>query len=621
MVLPVPVTHLNGIEDPVSFASRLGAANGYRSLKSFLASGGTTVTDLAKGDLEALAKLAAWSGAEPEPLAKFAVVSSSDRNTWRVGEATFNRDMRRGRRFRYCPNCTSDDVKFGHGHPASRPYVRAQWLTRAVENCTRHVRPLVEVDFPDYYENDFARYVMTNLPVIETLASKNLTPRSVSVDLYAENRIRGILQEPYLDRFQAYVAIDLCYYLGRFAKRQHATWALVPSELQASSLREVGFYFARQGAEHIRDLVVTSIRAQKPNGSEKFLFGHLGRWLRSNVSKPDFAELVELFQDVAERNLPFGPGDLCFVPVQKRYLHSIKSASVQYGLFEKRVAQLMRDAGLIDHEKLNHGRIYFDAEQAHDILASAAETLTSKEARLELAVTEDVMADLLREGLLARVEVRAEARTYSRIRREDLAEFKRKIAAASSHSEFTSSMATITDVSQKCGCRAYEVLALILKGELSRVFVPNLEGFKIHDVRVDVDESVQMIIAAREAEFQRENAGYVTFDEAQVILKVKPLTIKYLAERGLISVSKLLSPLSSRNKDFVSVASLESFQSEYVTLGELSAKYATHAITVTKAFEKMGLKATPERAGVVTRFYRRADAENVQIQKPDSMST
>ncbi|EJC80818.1 hypothetical protein Rleg4DRAFT_2482 [Rhizobium leguminosarum bv. trifolii WSM2297] len=616
MVLPVPVTHVNGIEDPVSFASRLSAANGYRSLKSLLASGGTNVTDLAKGDPEALAKLARWSGAAPDHLAELAIVSSKDHNTWRIGEAVFNKDMRRGNRFRYCPTCIVDDVSHGKEHPAARPYVRAQWLTKAVVNCSQHHRPLVEVDFPNHHEHDFARYVANNLPAIEHVAKEDFEAQSISVDLYAENRIKGIYREQYLDRFPAYVAIDLPTYLGRLLKRNDATWALVPAELRDASLREIGFHFARQGAEVIRQLVTTFIRAKRPDGGEKFLFGHLGRWLRSNSSKPEYAELVELFQDVAERNLPFGPGDFCFVPVRKRYLHSIKTASAQYGLVEKRVIRLLRDAGCIGDEKLHYSRIHFDAEKAHGILMNAAETLTSRQVRLELAVTEEFMADLLESGLLPTVEARPDIRKFSRIRREDLTEFKRSIVAASTCSNADEGMGTIFEVSQKCGCRAHEVLAIVLKGGLSKVSAPKIDHFKIHGVVVDIDEAVRLVVGNRESAFQRDHAGYVSVEDARVILRVKPLTIKYLLQHGLLSLSKISSPVSSRSKEFITLASLEAFQSEYVTLGELSTRYATHAIAVTNALEKIGVKPSPERAGAVTRFYRRVEVENVIINAP-----
>lgn len=615
MVLPIPVNHRHGREDAVSLASRLSAGNGYPSLRSFLASGKVTMRDLIRGEDEAIAKLAKWSGVPPEDLARFAIQVQEHPNFWQLGHAVFNKEMRRGSRFRYCPNCIVNDMQEGWEQPASRPYVRVHWLTKAVANCSDHKRPLVEVNFPDLHKNDFARYAGKNVSVIEAQAAEKFAPQSVASDIYAEDRIKGIYREPYLDRFEAYVALDLSGYLGRFMKRQAATWALVPRHLQTSSLREIGFHFARQGVDTIRNVVLTYIRARKPNGSEKFLFGQLGRWLRSNSARAEYAELVELFQDVAERNLPFGPGDLCFIQVRKRYLHSIKSASTQYGLVERRVIQLMRDANLIGDERVNPSRTYFDAEKAHHILEGASQTLTSKEVRDELGISEELMADLLRESLLSRVESRAETRVYSRIRKEDVAEFKRNIAAACHSSENAKAMVTIAEAARACRCPAYEIISLVLGGRLKKVSAPVHDNFKIPDIRVDVEETCELVEKDRSAEWQDKHPGYVSLDDARALLRVKSQTIMFLIKHGLIDCTKLWSPQAFREHEYVSVKSIEKFRSEYVPLGELSAQYETHAIVITKALETVGVKPMPEKAGPVTRFYRRPEVDALAISR------
>src|SRR5262249_37421197 len=153
----------------------------------------------------AIAKLANWAGASPGDLVRFSIVTGENPNFWRMGDAIFNKEMRRGSRFRYCPSCIVNDLKDGDGHPAARPFVRAHWLTKVVTNCSHHRRPLIEVDFPDLLKNDFARFVATNIDAIQAQAADSFVPQSVSVDAYAEDRIKGIYREPYLDRFEAYV--------------------------------------------------------------------------------------------------------------------------------------------------------------------------------------------------------------------------------------------------------------------------------------------------------------------------------------------------------------------------------------------------------------------------------
>ncbi|TCU18648.1 hypothetical protein EV131_114155 [Rhizobium laguerreae] len=173
------------------------------------------------------------------------------------------------------------------------------------------------------------------------------------MDDYIASRIRGSSAEPYLDRFEAFIANDLCDHLGRFLKSHALGFPFVPDELRAASAREIGFHVARKGESEIRNVIESVIHRTQPNGTARFSFGVLGRWLRSNTNREEYLELVELFQDVAERNLPYGPGDVCLVPVGRRYLHSVHSAAQEYGLFEERIVELLRTAGLIG--KLSKG--------------------------------------------------------------------------------------------------------------------------------------------------------------------------------------------------------------------------------------------------------------------------
>ncbi|MGO7530847.1 hypothetical protein [Rhizobium leguminosarum] len=76
---------------------------------------------------------------------------------------------------------------------------------------------------------------------------------------------------------------------------------------------------------------------------------------------------------------------------------------MEYSLFENRVVELLKNEGLIENTDLPPGRIWFDADTAHEVLLSA-KNLTGVEARTRLGVTESAMQGILRAGLLSRVE-------------------------------------------------------------------------------------------------------------------------------------------------------------------------------------------------------------------------
>ncbi|KQQ36487.1 hypothetical protein ASG19_08640 [Rhizobium sp. Leaf306] len=272
----------------------------------------------------------------------------------------------------------------------------------------------------------------------------------------------------------------------------------------------------------------------------------------------------------------------------------------------------MRDSKLIGPQNLHPSRIFFNAEQAHGILEEASRTLTSKEVREELGVTEKVMADILGTGLIPRVENRADTRAYARIRKEDVEQFKAKIMAATTESS-SGGLSTIRDVCQACGCSTTDVIALVTNAKLSSVTMVKSEAFRLNDLRVDLTEAVGLIVPARVAEWEKHNAGFIKLDDARVALQVKSLTISYLVQRGLIVVKKLTNPYTMRRQDYATLESIRAFEAEYIMLGELSKLYDTHPIVITTTMEKAGVKTSPERAGLVSRFYRRAEVDAHRI--------
>lgn len=528
----------------------------------------------------------------------------------------FNRQARRGKRFRYCPSCVLDDIANGSGRPVPRPYVRVGWLSRAITNCTRHGRPMIEVPISSRTKSSFCRFVSDNMAAIELQATECVQTSFIAVDSYAEDRIRGILREPYLDRFETHVAIDLCTHLGRFVKRHRHALSAVPRDMRSAPVREIGFFLARQGEVTIRETVTRIIDQERPEGSHKFLFRSLGRWLRSNSREPAFAELVELFQDIAERNLPFAAGEMCFVPVRRRYLHSVVSAGIEYGLHEERIVQLLQDARLIEDATLSRGRIYFDAEKAHDILDAASRTLTSREAREILGVSQIVMASFLDRGLLPRVEPRDGVRVYTRIRREDLDEFRKRIFAYVVVGWVDQSMASITRVCQRAGCETADVISALIQGKLRNVAVDPTHGTKIGALRFDLKEAVDLF--ARERKTLSEAAGVAVMNQrdASAYMGVKPTTIPYLIGLGLLDTATVNNPVNNRTQTAVTVASMIDFQEEHVPVSEVAAFYETHPITILDLLAKIGIRPIYDNCGNVSRFFRRSDVADAPIEIP-----
>lgn len=615
MTLPVPLV-MQELETPESYAVRLCAANGFSSYRRFLKLTKMTSSGLAKGEPEALDRLATWSGVGAGPLSKYAAVTASRYMTWRFGAAVFNKEARPGRRFRYCPCCVIGDLTNGAGPVASRPFVRLGWACRAVKNCVEHRRPLLEAPQSPVFGSDFCSFVQSNRNSIRAEAQEPQLPVSVEVDAYCESRIRGIAAEPYLDRLEAHVALDLCLHLGRFMKRHPYTLKSIPAPLRRAPAREIGFFVARQGEEGIRDLIIDIIRTQRPKGASKFLFGSLGKWLRDNRDRPEFASVLEFFQDVAERNLPYGPGETCFVAVRKRYLHTVQSASEEYGLFHRRIIQLLTEAGILDDASFSRARIYFDAEKAHEILLAASRTITSKEAATALGISEKPLMRLLKRGLLPQVEGRLEERTYTRIRREDLDGLVHNIFVRVAVGSVDENWITVDQLCARACCEKDEVIASLLAGTLKDVAAPVEHCFRLDALRFHPSKSVEYIVSTRMTLCEQAGEEVLNCKGASTYLGAKRGTALYLLSLGYLKSIMVENPAGKQRQTVVTVASLDAFLKEHVLVSEVAANHSTSTNTILHAMQSVGVGPIYDNCNNVSRFFRKADIKDAPVDIP-----
>ncbi len=554
-----------------SLASRVALANGYPSLRLFYVTSGLSRRKLAEGDTSEVSKLAMLVGGDDGMLARNTVFRVQlNHGIWQLGHACFDRQSTRGKRLRFCINCVANNVAAGAGLPAARTFVRASWISRSVRNCTEHERPLFEMAVKHTRDDDFARFIQDNMALISEHAAVPHKPVPIDVDRYVEDRIKGVLREPFLDRFEAYVAIELCYYLGQLIKRHHHTLRQLPASLRNAHAREVGFAVARNGEAAIRDIVAAIIHRDRADSTFQAVFGALCRWLREKCHKPAYSELVELFQDIAERNLPVGPEDVCVVKVRRRYLHTVHSASIEYDLHDNRVLELMRSNGLLGNVDYPRLSIWFDADRAHEILTDAAETLTSKEVQNILRVGERGLNGILESGLLPRVEERAETRNYSRIRKKDLLAFQEAVFAAAKYRRPSPSMMSIQAACQRVGAKLHEVLRVIMSGEIENVALVDGHRCRIDELRLDVEEVADTFEKVRAVGADPNEADLLTLKRTQQLLGVNPPTVPHLVRLGALDTVGVEHPRTKARKFYIHRASVETFIRDHLHQGTVS---------------------------------------------------
>lgn len=423
MRLPVTVP-FHDDETPLSLASRLAIANGYRSLAEFLACTDVRAADIRRCEEGAIEQLSDWSGIPKSRIVRHQILGGT--GFWRLGEATLTKKMRSGHRHRFCPQCVLDDYSQTAGRPDAAPYVRAYWSVRLVNTCAVHECPIIEIDASATGSCDFSSFVVGNLAFVRNAAGLATNAAGADLARYVAARIRGDLSNNFLDELESTVALELCDRLGQVVRRHKA----VPQEtLDANNDVTLGFRIASQGREAIEDFVTNTIASTKLSKRDfRIFFGSLRTWLALHRREPEFQVVAKLFQGIAERVFPLGIDDVFIFPTQKRVLHSITTASSQWGLTEGIVRSMLEEAGVIKKSDLPHANVVFDAASADAIFGKQHTGMSIRNIQREWRLPQTQIRGLVLSGFLPKVEGSG-GRAGSRIvvNREVFEDLKRKI--------------------------------------------------------------------------------------------------------------------------------------------------------------------------------------------------
>lgn len=615
MKLPVSIKP-HGDETPLSFASRLAAANSYPSLDAFLRFTDTNVNAIKHGEPGAIRMLSGWSGEECSKLASFAMHTAPRRLSFKLGEALFSHKHRRRKTHRFCAECVQDDLRNGRGRRVALPYVRAWWETRVIQTCPVHGSQIMEVAC-EADQHDFGRFVEGNQHLFgdSNEVVELRWPREM--DQYMIGRIRGEKAYPFLDELEAYVVADLCIHFGRFLRR-HRSVVSEENELpQEREDGELGFQSVKLGEEHLSELVSTILRDKALEFRDvRVPLAPIPLWLRRNKTAPEFATLIELFQELAEKNSPLGPGQICIVPAQKRYRHSVRSASLEYGLTQKRVIELLKNAEIIPPSCGYKSKTSFDAELAKPILQAAQETLSLTEAAAIVGLSGPRLHDIIEAELLRRVEGnRGDRRPYTRIRRDDLLDFQNRLFQNAQPMRHPSDYLPILEVTRKCRCQLHEIVEMVLSGQLKGI-AQTKGDMVFSNLYIDWKEAREKRLLAVKEEIGQE---LLSIKEVAAELKTAQWKVYPLVESKALPSIAMRNPTTSKEQFFVERKSLEEFKSRYISCAELAAIHGTRADTIARRLEELYIKPSfhlnnPSRRYRLGRYYRQTDLRNVKLE-------
>ncbi|MVA80518.1 hypothetical protein GOZ89_13905 [Agrobacterium vitis] len=598
MVLPVTLVH-HDLETPIDFVARLAAANGFSSLRDFLAHTEIGVRAIIAGDVDALAVVAEWSGVPAARLARWAVAGNGPGGTWRMGCATLSKDMRAGRKMRFCAQCVLEDREREPGRMAARAYRRAWWNVNGIEGCTAHKCALTEVRVAaDGDVHDFPQFVKANLGMIEEGAAAPLLNRQPRLDAYLRDRMFLDHGDGFLDGLDAHVVAEFSRYLGD---------CLVLHDIRAwmheeTNPREWGFNLAAMGEDEIRRVFAEIIDRKRPTTQYvESVVGPMAKWFRRNAAKEAYGPVIDLIQDILERNMPFGEGQIIFKPVRTRHLYCVNSAHADSGINKDRIRALMKANDPNFRDGLPDSGTYFDAAALRPILEEATGTLTSKEAWSLLGVAEATFHHLLKDGILHQVETRGGGeRAYTRIRADAVDDLIRRISNRTTLVADDEDMMSLSEAARAMHREYRNLVAMVLSGSLEAFMV---QGEEPVFQRLRLKKGALKIDAGRTAGGDEK---LMRLKEAELALGTTTGTINELISRGYLRTQHVRRETGLTVK-FVERQSLIEFNDGHASLSAIAKSRQGYRASIKCELEALGVAPIFEPKGFNARFYCRAD--------------
>ncbi|CUX21633.1 TniQ family protein [Agrobacterium genomosp. 13] len=606
MVLPVTLLHHDD-EAAIDLVARLASANGYPSLREFLAHTDTTANAIVHGDMDALSFVSEWSGVPVAALGKLAARASGAGGTWQMGCATLSKDMRPGRMHRFCAQCVLEDREREAGRLASRAYRRAWWTIRGIEGCPVHGCRLTEVAVDAAEDiHDFPQFVNANLRLIEDAAAASVPSRQPRLDAYLRDRVFLVGGDGFLGRLDAHVAAELSRYLGDF---------LVLHDIKAwmhdgTDLREWGFNLALAGEGEIRRIIGKVIDDKRPKTQHvELVLGPMVRWLRRNLVKEAYGPVIDLMQDILERNMPFGEGQTIFKPVKTRHFHSVSSAHAEYGLTHDRIRALMKANDPDFRDGLSDASTYFDAAALRPILQAARDTLNSREAGDVLGVSEEMVHGLLTVGVLTQVEKRADGeRAFVRIEMSALDALVQSLEDKSTAAVGTEGLVSLASAAPVFRQPFNRLVEMVLDGGVEAFIVSG--GGPIFE-RVHIASPTPASAEARKE--QKKGTPLAGGDdelmrlkEAELALGTTTMTVADLIKRGYLRQQTVRRKTGHVVK-FIERQSLAEFHAAHASLTEIAKSRQGYRAAIKVELENAGIAPIFEPEGFIARFYRRSD--------------
>ena len=601
-----PTLDLGRDETPTSFASRLALLQGCRHLKNFCADLALSFQGLVCGDPTVIAQLALLSGVPQGALQANAFVR--DGNNTLIRGQKLNRVAAQMTHVKICPKCAADDIQTSGLAPEISIHDRLHWNIASIRTCAAHNTAIVDLGVVEGTNQvyDFARYISATIDRIEGLP--DIARPASTFEQYLLGRLNSAPKTlPWLDGLEFYVAAKVCEILGAvaFGGRYVAVKAYTHEDWYSAG--QAGFEIAAGGEPSIRAFLLEMQETFEPykgvaHDGPQGVFGALYIWAHA-IKNSDYDPFRAIFRRHIIETMPVGPEDVIFGrPVEKRILHSIRTAHLAFGAHPKRLRKILATQGLLadGHEARADNLVLFDADRAqalNDRGVLDGLSLTEVETYLNAG---RVHAKLLADAGIIKPAIRSNgdigANAFAKADVDNFLETL--LQGAETIATTTGAIDTIPAAAKRANCGAVEIVRLILDRQLAWTGKLKYEAGYL-SVLVNVDEI--------KAKTRGEALDGLTARQIEKDMRVATRVVVALIERGVLPTVTTINPINRCPVKITPRTDYEAFRAKYVTLFQLAAERGVHFKKLKNEIEAAGIHQALDREKFHAIIYLRSD--------------
>ncbi len=370
-----------------------------------------------------------------------------------------------------------------------------------------------------------------------------------------------------------------------------------------------GYAIAEKGEDGIRMLLSRlqdSFQNTKHDWGPRSTFGRLYEWLAHENDDEAYDPLRDLITRHVIQTMPVGPGDEIFgKDVATRRLHSLRSASLEFGAHPKRLRKLLHAAGIIGPESLSlsDDRVLFDAAGTQHVLERIGHAMPLKEAGKYINAPRPHERLLFDAGFIQPfIRGGTEQLKDHAFAKQDLDAFLNRLLAGAVEIDQDGRFLPIPDAARRANCAAMEIVRLILDRTLGHIG-RRLDVSGYLSVLMDPEEVRSHV---RGPELQGLNLRSV-----EKLLRVSTATVKALIKGKHLPSGEMLNPVNRCPQTYVREADLKIFMERFASIDVLARESGTRGHLLRPRLDAMKIHPAFVLSEVDLAFYDRRELSEV----------